>query len=819
MAFDKVDSVNNKIHKPYRCTPECFMATLTSLRVAKAVGEVRRIQALMDECEEGSDMWKGLDKEKKKAKNQLPIFCFHATFDGERTNSKAHASGLSSIDVDHIKCICRDMVSTGKLDAIPDFAETASPEWAYRTFIKGREDELDIALVAASCSGDGLRVVFVKHADMDIPQSQEWICEKIGLPKDDGVKDLARASYSVTKDDVLYINEQRLFHTPEPDDDDPANVTNRANLKGMGSKGKGSAKKMAGVTESGAIVQGEYNPLLQIEGVLVSKLVEAYWHHLHGAGVIRGEVPVEGERHKSLMSLARDLAPFLDMNADRVMAALPRLKDDEKEMADIARDSIAFLISNDITKRSRIISSIIKDLRAKDALYNAYPSLKSCEAFEDSLPPLPKCLTLALKILRPGYRFPAMMVILALGMCMADRVIVKMGLHKADRLRGLLHLDGLSGSGKGISFIPAKCIMRTLKEKNDRAMVERSNWKADSEVGEVKSKKEKKKVDKNRLFPDIRIMPRATTDNGQMEVAQHGRTLLTMEEELAGLVRQFRKSSYDRSSKMMVAFDGADEGNLTQVGASVNRNVEVNWVIITSGTRSALNLLVKHNGGDVCDGLANRLGIVLMPRDNVKSKLVAEYSDEDETRLREVGEILSEMHGEFNSKKLDMALDQWKEQFEGETTDSYANVKHQLNGRVAHIAFRFACAMQLFYEVDRQLKLDKDARSYDMGEVKESKYLQEWGIIFADYFLDKQYSIFGNAIIRQNLVSFTDIIHTYSPTWLDQMPSPFGYKDMVKILGKEAESSFRMKIKRAKEKKLIECRGRGRSAIFYKLMT
>lgn len=326
-------------------------------------------------------------------------------------------------------------------------------------------------------------------------------------------------------------------------------------------------------------------------------------------------------------------------------------------------------------------------------------------------------------------------------------------------------------------------------------------------------------MDKNRLFPDIRIMPRATTDNGQMEVAQHGRTLLTMEEELAGLVRQFRKSSYDRSSKMMVAFDGADDGNLTQVGASVNRNVDVNWVIITSGTRSALNLLIKHNGGDVSDGLANRLGIVLMPRDNVKSKLVVEYTDEDDERLREVGEILSEMQGKFHSKRLDKALDKWKEQFEGETSDAYANVKHQLNGRVAHIAFRFACAMQLFYEVDKLLKLDKDARSYDMGEVKESKHLQEWGIIFADYFLDKQYSIFGKAIIRQNVMSFTDIIRTYIPSWLDQMPSPFGYQDMLRILGKEAESSFRMKIKRAKEKKLIECSGRGKSAIFYKIMT
>lgn len=811
------NSVNNKIHKPRPCTPDTFAATLTSIKVAQIVGEVRAIQLKMDACEQGSDTWKMYDTEKKRAKKKLPIFCFHAEFDGERTNECAHSSGLSSIDVDHIKDICTDMVAKGLLAELPDFSTEDSPRWAYRTFIQGHEEEWGVALVNASCSGDGLRVVFVKPADMDVPQSQEWFCAQSGLPKDEGVKDLARASYAVTQDDVFYIHEDRLFHTPVPGDDDPANVTNRLNLKGNGVKKMAAAKRQH--IASTEPPQGEYNPNLLIDGVPVTDIVNAYWLQLRASGVIAGKVPVEGERHNSLMKLARDLAPYLNMDANSVMSALPRLKDDEKELSDIVRDSLDFITSHDLTKRSKVIANIIKDIKANDALFNAYPTYNECIAFEESLPRLPKSLQLALKILAPGYRFPAMMVILALSMCLADRVLVKMGKFKAGRLRGVLHVDGLSGSGKGVSFLPAKHIRVTLKEKNDKAMIERSNWKADAEkVAEKKKKGEKAEREKDKIFPDIRIMPRATTDNGQMEIAQHGRTLLTMEEELAGLVRQFKKSSYDRSAKLLLAFDGTDDGNLTQVASSINRNSAVNWVVITSGTRSALNQLIKHNGGDVCDGLVNRLAIVLLPRDNERNKLIDEYSETDEERLRKTGEMLSEMHGTLRTPRLDKALEHWKERFGGETMDAQENVKQQLNGRVALIAFRFACAMQLFYEIDRLSRQEIDECSFDMSEVKEQKCLQEWGTIFADYFLDKQFSIFGNAMIRQNLSSFNDLITTKSPSWLDLMPTVFSYADMEAVLGKENRSTFRMKVKRTKATGLIECIENGKTPRFRKLI-
>ena len=807
MGFSMVRSTNNKRDLPFLCTEAEFDAVLNDGRVAMLVGEVRRVQARMDACVAGSEEWKALDAEKRKAKNKLPIFCFHAELDGSRDNEHARASGLSSIDVDHVSALPVENGEEGRMTA----------KGLYERCLMGREDELGIALVHVSCSGDGLRIVFVKPDGMSVPGSQEWFFEQTGIDKDDCIKDLARASYVATKDDVLYIDRERLFNTPVPGEDDAANVYNRT---GTGTK-TGTKTETGTETETNNVVLPvPYNKNLKIDGVAIESVAERYWMKLREQGVIKGAVPVEGERHAALMHFARDLAPYVGMDVERLMSALPRLKDDEMEFLGIARDSVEFLLEKGLTKKSRVIADIVSEVKGYDSMRNAYQSLEECVAFEESLPKMPKSLMLALKILKPGYRFPALVVLLALAMCLADKVLVKMGKFRPDRLRALLHLDGLSGSGKGVSYIPAEAVMATFRERNSRAMEERSEWKACAETeaeGKASHKKKKKEEkDMNRVFPDVRIMPRATTANGQLEVAQSGRTLLTLESELAGLVRQFKKSSYDRAPKLIPAFDGSEDGNLTQVGASVNRTALTNWVVITSGTRSALNMLIRHNG-DVCDGLANRLAIALMPRDYSGEKLIAEYSEKDEAMLREVGEVLMQMFGELKTPKLNDAMVKWKVPFERETFDLQESLKRQLSGRVALIAFRFACAMQLYYEVDKVMKLDNGERDFDVSEAKESKWLAEWGTVFADYFLDKQFSIFGNAMIQQNSSSFSGLIVTKGSGWLGMMPNEFTYEDMEKCLSC-SPTTFKMKVARAKKSGLIESvQNNGKYARFRKI--
>lgn len=771
VAYDKARMPSHSYRDtfPFVCTRATFYAMLDDPEVARQIERVRAAKS---------------DSERQALKKFLPGFCFHAWFDGDkpRKAENAHLSGLTMVDIDHV-------------DPMPLWEK-----------LKPRVDELQVALVHVTPSDEGLRVVFVTPQGMTIPEAQRWFGEVMEVEIDAVTKDSCRASFGVTRKDVLYMDEKRLFETESIKETLTKTITK---TKKESDENRDNSKQR--------LVPVSHNKDLRIEGVRVTDIVNAYWGELQMNGTIKGSVPVEGERHMALMHLARDIAPYLGMDEQLVMSALPRLKDDEKELADIARDSVEFLKSKDATKKGRVIGRLIKEIQAMDAQQCAYLSVEECAEFEAMLPALPKCLQMALRVLAPGLRFPAMMVLLALAMCLADRVKVKMGNFPADRMRALLHLDGASGSGKGVSYLPAKAVMATFKDRHKRAMDERSNWKAEAANGNGEKGKKKEKRDVNKVFPDVRIMPTATTANGQLEVAQSGRTLLTLETELAGMVRQFKKASYDRAPMLIPAFEGDDDGNLTQVGASVNKSSETNWVVITSGTRSALNMLIKHHG-DVCDGLANRLAIVLLPKTHSADKLIAEHTAKEEAQLREVGEMLMQMEGLLCTPKLDKRMNEWKMQFEGESHNIHDSVKNSLSGRVARIAFRFACAMQLYYEVDKLMKLSPEERTFDLSAAKPHKSLPEWGTIFADYFLDKQFTIFGNAMIRQSRDSFTDLIASdLAPAWLNRLPSTFTYADMHKMLN-GSDNSFRQKVKRAKQKGLIKAIGEdGAEAKFVKV--
>lgn len=809
MSVWTAKSVNNKKHKLQKLHSFAEMQEIMSDgMVSRIIQKVREINEKLRYLDCKGEEHKTLEGEKIRMKKQLPTFCFQGEFDGERTNGSARSNGLVMYDGDHLFEVIAGMVAEGELSEMPDFGKEMPFELLYRHRIKGRENELQIAFASGSCSVDGLRVVFVKPDGMDIPQAQEWFSHEIGLPGDGCVKDLARCSFVTLPEDVLYVNEDRLFGTPIPPEDDPANVTSRMSKRVLA---KGAGKKMASASVATvSTIAADYNPNLKIDGVLISDLVPRYWQRLQGKGIIKGNAPVEGERHNSLMCLARDLAPFLDMNAGLVLSALPRLKDDEREMADIARDSVEYLVSNGITKRSKEVSELIKRVKGENILTQAYPTVDECIEFENGLPKTPKCMNMALKILAHGYRFPALLVLLALAMCLAEKVRVAKGLFDADRLRALLHIDAFSGVGKSLTYKPAQAVMRTFVELSAKAEEERRKWlKSSGASSGKKDKKGKAEAEEERLFPDLRLMPQATSDNAQLEISRHGHTLLTLETELDAMVRQFKKSSYDRSPRLIPAFDGTGHGNLTCVAGSVNGSSVTNWVVITSGTRSALHALVKWHGNEN-DGLPNRLAIGVLPRE--KGTLIAKYSESNLDDLRHLGEVLMMMKGHLYSPRLNKALDEWEKQFKGEASSMQESVRRSLAGRVAFIAFRFASAMQLYYIADKVMAQEKKGErnaedSIDVSDFAEPKAIAEWGEIFADYFLDKQWSIFGTNMVKRIQESFSSVIVSAkrNDEWLDSLPDTFTYDDVrIAVGAASASSAIRMKVKRARERGLVE---------------
>ena len=81
---------------------------------------------------------------------------------------------------------------------------------------------LGIVLVHKTPSGEGLRLVFVIPQGMGLVEGQQWLAQQIGLKAfDEACKDLARCSFAVPEEYVLFCNESELFKEQQPHPQQP----------------------------------------------------------------------------------------------------------------------------------------------------------------------------------------------------------------------------------------------------------------------------------------------------------------------------------------------------------------------------------------------------------------------------------------------------------------------------------------------------------------------------------------------------------------------------------------------------------------------
>ena len=202
MAIGYSDNIRSKWVQI--CTPELLHRAMKSSKVKSVCAQ------LVDALE--SNLRGELGKEdyeemKRKLKAQLPIITPHATFKlGRRKNDEAIPSGLSIYDIDHIpdprgyweekkkvldnKQLGENKVSDSKASCILDL----------------------IVLAHVTPSTQGLRLVFIIPEGMDIAMAQRWMSEQLeDKDYDSVVKDMARPSFLVPEEYLLYINEEELF--------------------------------------------------------------------------------------------------------------------------------------------------------------------------------------------------------------------------------------------------------------------------------------------------------------------------------------------------------------------------------------------------------------------------------------------------------------------------------------------------------------------------------------------------------------------------------------------------------------------------------
>lgn len=216
MSFGISNNVKSRVVRT--CTPELFRGVIDSPLVAGICAE---IEDALEATRRGEMSKEDFDTLKAERKKMLPVITPHATFkNGRRLNADAVPSGLSMYDVDHI----------------------TDPRGYYKAHVEGREKELGVVLAHVTPSTEGLRLLFViengelkneNYKDKNttgsvLAEAQRRMSEQLGDANYDGaVKDLARCSFLVPRDYILYLDEKALFA------EYPANGTQMTQIEQM----------------------------------------------------------------------------------------------------------------------------------------------------------------------------------------------------------------------------------------------------------------------------------------------------------------------------------------------------------------------------------------------------------------------------------------------------------------------------------------------------------------------------------------------------------------------------------------------------------
>ena len=305
---------------------------------------------------------------KQALKRRLPIIIPHAASfaNGKRVSADATPSGLAMLDVDHVD----------------------NPREWFESIDKLLLSNNRIYLVAITASGKGLRIIGERAEGESIEAAQLRMANALGIKEYDAVtKDLARASYVVPRDYILWIYEEGLLEMPEKDSSvDP--TVSRLALPPHEETPSVSPESNSGTAEGD----------LQYRGIQYADIVQQVMLSIGAA-----DGAVQGERNTVFFTLATYMRYICDFNAELLLQILPDFGLSEAER----RQAISSAIGR--PRKSQIpmlLQGAIAVCEEANANANAKANLKSTDL---PLPELPKLLRLVCRRLPADYR-PAMIV-------------------------------------------------------------------------------------------------------------------------------------------------------------------------------------------------------------------------------------------------------------------------------------------------------------------------------------------------------------------------------------------------------------------------
>ncbi len=713
------DKVNAGV--PQLCTKEKWGELIDSPEVKKICD---RIAALDPTAEDYNDR-------KQALKRRLPIIIPHAASfkNGKRVSTDAIPSGLAMLDVDHV--------------------EKPREWWNSRIQSGTTEESLKaegIFLIAITASGHGLRVIGKREQGESIEAAQMRMAQVLGIKEYDAVtKDLARASYVVPREYILYEDREGLFSTSAYNADTMNEESGRFNRPA----------KEERLALPAHIPTGEAG--LCYRGIPYADIINQL---LISTGNCGGAV--QGERNTVYFSLAVYMRYICDFNPELLLQILPDFGLSEQER----RQAISSAIGRPRKSELPVVvqGAIAICERELEVQSDKVPSTKEKSTLLP-LPELPRLLKLVCRRLPEDYR-PAMIIasLPVLG-TLATRIRFEYLDRQEQSLSFFSCITAPAASGKSFIRKPLDLLLTPINEQD---AIEREKEQAYKEKLRA-SKNSKNQPEDPHACPRNNGVAISIAKLLQLLTYAEGKHLIGIGEEMDTLVKSERAGVWSQKSDIYrLAFDNAEYGQAYMSDASFNAHIKVYYNLLLTGTPNSMKRFFK----DLENGLATRVCFAQLPDTSfTEIPVFAPYTEAERAEIIRWARQLDAEQGTLICPQLNETIAKWLEAKRQQAIDADSHSMDTLRRRAGVIGFR---AGMLCYLLENR-KFTKTVASF-----------AEW---VAEYVFRNQMELWGEQM-EQEIKGSMDAQSERgaAASLLALLPAEFTAADLIKLRARKGQS-------------------------------
>jgi len=673
---------------------------------------------------------------KQALKRRLPIIIPHARafVNNKRVSADAIPSGLAMLDVDHVENP-REWWN----NIISSFsAKSASP--LSDELVASSLRRHGIVLVAITASGHGIRIIGERLERESIEAAQLRMAKVLGIKEYDAVtKDLARASYVIPREYVLYEDREGLF----------SELSFRAADKEM--------LALPAHVESGDKNIAEGCNTLSYRGIAYEEIVKQLMIEIGSA-----EGAMQGERNTVYFSLANYMRYICDFDAGLLLRVLPDFGLSEQERKQAISSAIG-------RPRKSQIPTIVQGAVAiceRDSALSHRAGNELNKATDLPLPELPRLLKLVCRRLPEDYR-PAMVIAsLPILGTLATRIRFEYLDRQEQSLSFFSCITAPAASGKSFIRKPLDLLLTPINEQD---AIEREKEQA------YKDKLRASKNSKNQP-EDPHACPR---NNGvaisiakllQLLTYAEGKHLIGIGEEMDTLVKSERAGVWSQKSDIYrLAFDNAEYGQAYMSDASFNAHIKVYYNLLLTGTPNSMKRFFK----DLENGLATRVCFAQLPDTSfTEIPVFAPYTEAERAEIIRWARQLDAEQGTIVCPQLSQTIANWLEAKRQQAIDADSHAMDTLRRRAGVIGFR---AGMLCYLLENR-KFTKTVGQF-----------AEW---VAEYVFRNQMELWGDQL-EQELTGALDIFsgeRGSATSLLELLPAEFSNADLIKLRARKGQS-------------------------------